>query len=279
MILLVHIEWFLVGAQVEIKSNKRNTDHLKYQDELCTGYPLCLEGPSYNHRYPSLHFISTQMSLPQRSPPWPPLVPFFLSLPNFLFFRVLFFFFTSGVCLLSVSHMQWELQKLRAWSVVLSPSPQHSEYYWAQQKFLSYLKKYAWLPKIRRICPQHFPDSSNPQCHPGSKETARGCCWEFTLIVSELHTALHLLECWMKRHPDHTPACILPYGSLAPGAPLCFLSSPGIHAISTCSKGIYALLYNKSPITWSEVMQTLIKANEDMGAETLFAAHSTIREG
>lgn len=187
------------------------------------------------------------------------------------------FFFTSGVCLLSVSHMQWELQKLRAWSVVLSPSPQHSEYYWAQQKFLSYLKKYAWLPKILRICPQHFPDSSNPQCHPGSKEMARGCCWESTLIVSELHTALHLLECWMKRHPDHTPACILPYGSLATGAPLCFLSSPGIHAIGTCSKGIYPPLYNKSPITWSEVMQTLIKANEDMGAETLFAAHSTVR--
>lgn len=218
------------------------------------------------------------MSLPQRNPPWPPLVPFSL-LTRFLFLQsVLCFFFTSGVCLFVYYLSLTFSESFRSSGLGLLCSPQHSEYYWAQQKFLSYLKKYAWLPKILRICPPHFPDSSNPQCHPGSKEMARGCCWEFTLIVSELHTALHLLECWMKRYPDHTPACILPYGSLATGAPLFFLSSPGIHAIGTCSKGIYPLLYNKSPITWSEVMQTLIKANEDMGAETLFAAHSTIRE-
>ena len=195
-----------------------NTDHLKDHDELCTGCPLCLEGPSYNHRYPSLHFISPQMSLPQRSPPWPPLAPFFLSLPNFFYFH----FWCMFICLLSVSPTQWELQKLRAWSVVLSPSPQHSEYYWAQNKFLNYLKQYAWLPKRLRICPQRFPDGCNPQCHPGSKEVARGCCWDSTLIVSELHAALHLLERWMKRNPDRTPACILPYGSLATGGPTVF---------------------------------------------------------
>ena len=142
------------SVSAAVTPHKLNVDRLQYA--LCTICPLCLEDLSHNHGSPSLHFISTQIPLPPRSPPWSPPVPFLLSLLNLFFFRALFFSLYDICVLLIIGLSQpmraSEVQGLVCWA---QPIPAVFCVWLGTESVLnSYGKKYTEFPKILRICPQ-----------------------------------------------------------------------------------------------------------------------------